>query len=311
MSSPFAAVYPTGGIPTDGTDIPASAVLLVVYLALAVVHGYFFFVKSKKTFVPQAMTMGFCISRVVSMSLRIAWTADVTNKNIAIASNIFLNAGVLLLYIVNMALTHRFILTIFPHLPTKKTAPYNLAFFLYMGSALPLLILVVVPGVQLFLTSDLNTIHIDRDILRFAQCYLTVYVSAPVIAIITSTSIYFFASKKASGHSTREVCIRAAVLFVAGSLLIWIQAVKIMQTFYTATPETPLNPPWFLRRPILYSGFFLPELLVVIIYAVASIRHRYVMPKREINHHETASNSSDNETITPDGGFKAEQGVQA
>jgi hypothetical protein len=309
MSSPFAGVYPTGGIPTDGTDIPASAVLLVVYLVLAVVHGYFFFVKSKKTFIPQAMTMGFCISRVVSMSLRIAWTANVTNKNIAIASNIFLNAGVLLLYIVNMLLTHRFVLTIFPHLPTKKTAPYNLAFFLYVGSALPLLILVVVPGVQLFLSSDLNTIHIDRDILRFAQCYLTVFVAAPVIAIIASTSIYFFASKKASGLGAGEVSLRAGVLFIAGSLLIWIQAVKILQIFYTATPETPLNPPWYLQRPILYSGFFLPELLVLIIYSVVTIRHRYVMPKRE-EQKETASNSSDDDTLTPEG-FKVEQSVQA
>jgi hypothetical protein len=310
MSSPFAGVYPTGGIPTDGTDIPASAVLLVVYLALAVVHGYLFFVKSKKTFIPQAMTMGFCISRVVSMSLRIAWTANVTNKNIAIASNIFLNAGVLLLYIVNMLLTHRFILTIFPNLPTRKTAPYNLAFFLYVGSSLPLLILVVVPGVQLFLSSDLSTIHIDRDILRFAQCYLTVFVSAPVIATITSSTIYFFASKKASGLRAGEVSLRAAVLFIAGSLLIWIQAVKILQIFYTATPETAVSPPWFLRRPILYSGFFLPELLVVIIYAVASIRFRYQMPKRE-EQKETASNSSDNETLTPEVGFKVENSVQA
>jgi hypothetical protein len=311
MSSPFTSVYPTGGIPTDGIDIPASAVLLVVYLGLAIIHGYFFFVKSKRTFVPQAMIMGFCIARVISMSLRIAWTVDVTSKNIAIASNIFLNAGVLLLYIVNMLLAHRFILTIFPQLPRKKSAPFNLVTFVYVGSAIPLLILVVVPGVQLFLTSKPSTIHTDRDILRFAQCYLTVFVSMTVIATIASWTIYFTASKKASGLHAGHVTLRAGILFGAGSLLVWIQAVKILQTFYTATPETAASPPWFLRRPILYSGFFLPELLVVIIYAVASIRLRFQMPKAE-EQLETASNSSDAEMLTPEMGYKVEnEGVQA
>jgi hypothetical protein len=50
--------------------------------------------------------------------------------------------------------------------------------------------------------------------------------------------------------------------------------------------------------------------LVVIIYAVASIRFRYQMPKRE-EQKETASNSSDNETLTPEVGFKVENSVQA
>jgi len=78
-------------------DIPASAVLLGVYLCLAVVHGYYFVRVSKRTFIPQVLTMAFCYARVVTLSLRIAWTAHVTNKNLAIAANVFTNAGILLL----------------------------------------------------------------------------------------------------------------------------------------------------------------------------------------------------------------------
>ena len=78
-------------------DVPAAAVLLVVYLGLGIFHAYCFFKLSKKTFVPQAMIMGFCFSRVVTMSLRIAWTEHLTNKNLAIAASVFINAGVLLL----------------------------------------------------------------------------------------------------------------------------------------------------------------------------------------------------------------------
>ena len=78
-------------------DIPASAVLLMVYLCLGIVHGTFFFKVSKRTFIPHAITMGFCFSRVVTMALRIAWATQVTNKNVAIAANVFLSAGVLLI----------------------------------------------------------------------------------------------------------------------------------------------------------------------------------------------------------------------
>ena len=43
------------------------------------------------------MVMGFCFSRVVTMALRIAWTENLQNKNLAIAASVFINAGVLLL----------------------------------------------------------------------------------------------------------------------------------------------------------------------------------------------------------------------
>ena len=71
--------------------------LLVVYIGLGIVHAVFFFKLSKKTFAPQAMVMGFCFSRVATMALRIAWTENLTNKNLAIAANVFINAGVLLI----------------------------------------------------------------------------------------------------------------------------------------------------------------------------------------------------------------------
>src|SRR5271156_1581700 len=151
-----------------------------------------------------------------------------------------------------------------------------------MWSVLPLLILVVVPGVELFLTSNLNTIRIARDIIRFAQCYLTILVCIPVISTIISWSIYLSSSNRSSKPDTpREASIRAAILLFVGGLLVWLQAVKLCQSFYTPTPETAVNPPWFLQRPILYAGFFLPELLCVIVYAISTIRVRFLKPVNE------------------------------
>jgi len=174
-----------------------------------------------------------------------------------------------------------------------------------MFTVIPLVILVVVPAVQLFLSSDPSQISADRDVLRFAQCYLTVMACLQVIGVITTWTIYFTLSKKTSGIPAAEVTIRAAIILAAASLFVWIQTVKILQTFYAPNPETAENPPWFLERPILYAGFFLPELLVVIIYAVSSIRLRFLMPNRE---NITVPPVTDRDTIVNEAGAKVEEG---
>jgi hypothetical protein len=146
---------------------------------------------------------------------------------------------------------------------------------------IPLLILVIVPGVQIFLSTDLSTIPTDRIILRFAQCYLTVFATIQVPIVVGAWAIYFLGSKKQSGIPGFEVTIRAIIIFSVGALITWIQTVKILQAFYTPGPETATNPPWYLQRPILYSGFFEAELFCVIIYAVSSIRLRFLKPVRD------------------------------
>jgi hypothetical protein len=150
-----------------------------------------------------------------------------------------------------------------------------------MFSIIPLLVLVIVPGVQLFLSTNLSEISRDHTILRFAQCYMIVYASVQVIAVIFVWVLYLLKSKKTSGLLNSEVTIRASVILVVGVLLTWIQTVKILQAFYTPTPQTAIDPPWFLRRPTLYSGFFLPELLCIIVYAVTNIRLRFLKPVRD------------------------------
>jgi uncharacterized membrane protein len=176
-----------------------------------------------------------------------------------------------------------------------------------MLSVIPLLILVIVPGVQLFLSTNPDTISTDRIILRFAQCYLTVFASIQVPLIILVWTLYFTKSSKSSGLTASEVTIRAAIIFVVAALLTWIQTVKILQGFYTPTPQTPLNPPWFLRRPILYSGLFLPELLCVIIYAVTSIRLRFLKPVRDGTGKEQGTGVADSDRV---GSIKSDERVE-
>jgi len=77
-----------------------------------------------------------------------------------------------------------------------------------------------------------------------------------------------------------EITIRATIILLVALLLTWIQALKIVQSFYTPNPTTATNPPWFLRKPALYAGLFVPEVVVVVVYAVGGIRWRFLRPDR-------------------------------
>ena len=57
--------------------------------------------------VDRGATFGFCMSRIVTFALRIATEKHPANTSLAIAAGIFISAGVILLYIINMNFAQR------------------------------------------------------------------------------------------------------------------------------------------------------------------------------------------------------------
>jgi hypothetical protein len=169
-------------------------------------------------------------------------------------------------------------LALFTSIPTHTKHPPNLFVYLYIFSIVPLLVIIIVPGVQLYSATDLASIARDLTILRFAQCYLIVFVAIQIPILIFILILYF--RHRDRPIATDEVLIRAGVIFGVASLLVWIQAIKVRQSFYTPGPQTAVKPPWFLQRPIVYAGIFMPELICVVIYATTNIRTRHQRPVR-------------------------------
>lgn len=52
---------------------------------------------------------GYCMSRITTMATRIAWSQHINNSGLAIASQVFLNAGVLLIFLVNLMMSKKLI----------------------------------------------------------------------------------------------------------------------------------------------------------------------------------------------------------
>ncbi|KAG7286810.1 hypothetical protein NEMBOFW57_009127 [Staphylotrichum longicolle] len=100
-----------GGVPAVTPDIPVSAVLLALFALGAITHITLFRLSLRRgrKFIFSLLLMGFCFTRIAALSLRIVWARNPTNANIALAANILVAAGVIILFIVNLIFTSCFV----------------------------------------------------------------------------------------------------------------------------------------------------------------------------------------------------------
>lgn len=88
-----------GGVPSHNVDMPVCAVIIACYLAVGATHMTIFQKNriAKRIFLPSALCFGFSMARVATFTMRIVWATRPTNKNVAIAANALVAAGVILL----------------------------------------------------------------------------------------------------------------------------------------------------------------------------------------------------------------------
>jgi len=93
-----------GGLPTTTLDDPIIAVFLFLFIVAAATHMTIFQVNRRrgKKFLMSAMTFGFCMARIAATCLRLGLSTHPTNISLAIAAQVFVAAGVVILFIVNL-----------------------------------------------------------------------------------------------------------------------------------------------------------------------------------------------------------------
>ncbi|KAI7117922.1 hypothetical protein KC352_g33689, partial [Hortaea werneckii] len=112
-----------GGRPTVDVDVPILAILLLLYFGGAIGNASTFLRNRKRGhFFPMSMAMfGFCMSRIATCSVRIAWAAHPTNANLAIAATIFAAVGILIVFVIVLLLAQRILRATHPSLGWSRT----------------------------------------------------------------------------------------------------------------------------------------------------------------------------------------------
>lgn len=213
------------------------------------------------------------MARIVTCSMRIASICIPHNIKLAIAASIFVAAGVLLLYIVNLLFAQRLLRAQQPRVgwhPALSTAFKGLYVLIVFT-----LVMVITVTVQSFFTLSPNTHRIDRDIQLYAATCFAVVSFLPIPIVLLSLLLPREVPLQKFGIGRFRTKI--AVLLSATTLISLGAAFRCGTTWKTPVPRTePL--PGYYSHACFYIFNFTVEVLVVYLYAILRIDRRFHVP---------------------------------
>ncbi|KAH6616719.1 hypothetical protein C7974DRAFT_50891 [Boeremia exigua] len=269
-----------GGSPDVIPDIPIAAVFLVLYLVFGIIHIKI--LKSNKgrghKFIFNGAILGLCKIRVVAMSLRIAWACNQRNVGLALAANVFVYVGTIIVYMVNWFFTQRVVRA--QHTKLGWSMPYRIFHRGALGLLIISLLMLVVPSIWQSFTLNANTHRIFRNLQLAGQTYFTVLAFAPIVLVLISLIIPRHEIDKFGAGRLR---VNIIILLIAAGV---ISIGQIFRCVITWLPPVPIRnargqyqePPWYYSKGCFYAFNFVTEIIVIIIYAVVRVDLRFHVP---------------------------------
>jgi len=262
-----------GGQPTPGLDVPISAIFLVLFIIGAATHMTIF-QKNKargQKFIMSGMTFGFCMSRITANVMRIVWAYRHKNVSVAIAAQIFVAAGVVLLFVINLIFTQRVIRATHPTMGWTKT--FSWAFKIYYATIVITIIALITSVIQSFYTLDQVILLRDRDIMRFGSTYFAVSAFLPLPLL----ALNFLIPRRSSVEKFGEGRFRTKVaIIVIAAVILTLGAAFRAGVAYMPRPIS--NPAWYHSKACFYLFDFTVDISVVFLFAVIRVDRRFIVP---------------------------------
>lgn len=263
-----------GGVPTLPLDGPICAVFLAFFLGGAILNMAIYQLnrRHRYKFLFSALLFGFCMARILALTMRLVWAAYPTNISVAIASQIFTAAGVLLLFVTNLVFTRRLLRAYHPFFGWHPLLTH--AFSLLVVLILAVLLLVISATVQSFFTLDARTRDADRVIQLAAATFLAAVAGLPIPAAVAA----LLAPRRTRIDRFGDGSFRSKfrLLFATAALLFVGAAFRAAAAFHPAPLRAPER--WYLAKPAYYLANFGVELLVVYLYTLARFDRRFYVP---------------------------------
>ncbi|KAF4985629.1 hypothetical protein FGRMN_11145 [Fusarium graminum] len=262
-----------GGRPTTSVDTPISAVILAFFVAGAVLNMTIFQLNRRRShkFVLSGLLFGFCMARITANVLRIVWASYPTDTSIAIAAQVFANAGVVLLFVVNLIFAQRILRAYHPHIGWSK--PASLAFkFLYFAIAASLIMLITAV-VYNFYTLNPHTKQQLRDVQLTGITFLAILAFLPLPTI----GICLALPRKAPMDKFGQGRMRTKVqLLTFTTILLSLGAAFRAGVAFKIRPAN--DPAWYHSRVCYYCFNYVIEIIVVFTYALSRFDKRFHIP---------------------------------
>ncbi|CAI6340444.1 unnamed protein product [Periconia digitata] len=269
-----------GGVPTTIPDVVVSVLFLLFFSIFAITH-IVILKKNKKRehkFIFNGPLAAFCVIRVITASLRIAWSQHPFSIKLGIVATVCVYAGTILIFVINWFFVQRVIRAQHPRL--GWSAAYKVIHVAAIAAVLICLLMVVVGAIQPFLTLDKRIRAIDRRLYLAGQTYFAVFCFAPVVLILFSLALPRHGTDKFGAGRLRNnisILLTATLILSSGSIfravIAWLPATPLRDPEGRHIPE-----PWYFHKACFYTFNFTTELLVVFIYAITRVDLRFHVP---------------------------------
>ncbi|KYK59468.1 hypothetical protein DCS_00598 [Drechmeria coniospora] len=262
-----------GGRPTTTVDVPLSSVFLLLFAISAAAHMTVLQRNNRRgrKFLLSGVLFGFSMARIVANILRIVWACYPSNPSIAIAASVFANAGVLLLFVVNLILAQRLLRA---HQPTLGwSRPLRLAFKLLYAAVAACLVMVIVALVCSFYTLDPEALGRIRDVQLFAVTFLAVLAFLPLP--ITLLALLLPRKEPVDGFGTGSMRTKILLVLSTTALLCFGAAFRAAVAYI----RRPANDPaWFHHKAAYYCVNYTIEVVVIYAYLFFRFDRRFWIP---------------------------------
>lgn len=269
------SVWGLGGIPKKGVDIPITAVFLFLFLTGAISHMAIFKLNKKRghKFFFNFFLFAFCMSRVVTCILRIASTSLPRNLQLAIAAQIFVAAGVLIIFIINLLWSQRVVRSLHPHIGWHHLSTMFIR-TLYGLIGLTLIV-VITATVQSFYTLNPRTRTIDRALQLYGVTLLAVISTLPIPVIFLALLVPRRSQHDMFGAGRLGTKI---VVLLTGSTLLCLGAWFRCGTAWQKPVPRNQPLPAYYSKACFYIFNFTVEILTVYLYAIMRVDLRFHIP---------------------------------
>lgn len=263
-----------GGVPSTSVDVPILAVFITLYIVAAVSNMTIFRLNRRRghKFIISGVLFGFCMSRIATCTLRIVWATRSTNARVAIAAEILVNAGILLVYIVNLLLAQRILRARKPHIGWNPWL--SVMFKAFYALIFVALVLVITTTVLSLYTLNLHTRSIARDIQLAAITYLLIFTTLPLLLL--AASFLPPASVDAESFGEGSMISKASILTLSCCLCVLIAGFKAGTAWEKPRPIS--KPAWYDSKAAFYIFSFTLEILLLLLFLLGRIDKRFYVP---------------------------------
>ena len=222
------------------------------------------------------------MARIVTCVMRIAAIAKQSNINLDIAALVFNNAGIIILYIVNLIFAQRLIRAQHPSVGWSR--PFSLLFHCLYILIILTISMVIVVVVQMLFTLNTHTHRIDRDIQLYGLTFFTTVAFLPIPMVLLMLAIPRRPKGRRPDKFGQGRWREKIAILLASSLLLSLEVGYKCGTLWSNPVPLTKPMPSYFSKGAFYGITFTIEVLVVYLYAILRVDLRFYVPEGARKH---------------------------